>query len=153
MTIKKDQILQVIKYTKLFWKSDPAGSENSKILESLRKLQKYLLTYIFCSTCMFLFKPLLVKGTTIYYYYKIEQIPFAISYLIEFYVTLVTMPMVMGMNLFICITINIGAGQFSNLNAKMRQLDLSKSQGDKRGHEMCSKELKENILYHDLLIS
>ncbi|CAG9863805.1 unnamed protein product [Phyllotreta striolata] len=153
LTIKKDEIFKVIQYTQLFWKEDPAGSENSKILASLRKTEKYFLIYILFSTCMFLFKPLLVQGTTIYYYYKIEQIPFVVSYLIEFYVTLATMSMVIGVNLFICITINLGAGQFSNLNAKMRQLDLSETQQSGRGLEMCTVELREDIEYHECLIS
>nr|APC94311.1 odorant receptor 18 [Pyrrhalta aenescens] len=148
LTTKKDKIMQLFEDMERFWKTDPEGSENSKLLKELRRKEKTFLIYILFSTCLFLFKPLLVKGTTIYYYYKIEQIPFIISYLIEFYVTLVTMSMVIGVNLFISITIVIGAGQFSNLNAKMRQLDLSKSQ-----YEACRREIKENIDYHDHLIT
>ncbi|XP_072381335.1 odorant receptor 13a-like [Diabrotica undecimpunctata] len=137
----------------VFWTVDPEGSENQKLLKGLRKMEKSFLIYISCSVCMFIFKPLLVKGTTIYYYYQIEQIPFIVSYIIEFYVTLVTMSMVIGVNLFISITIVIGAGQFSNLNTKIRQLDLNKTQNNERGLEVCIKEVREIIDYHNHLIT
>lgn len=100
---------------------------------------------------MFLFKPLLVQGTTIYYYYKIPQIPFGVSYAIEIYVTLVTMSMVIGCNLIIAVLIVIGAGQFSNLNAKMRMLDLSKVT-DATSKQIHLDEMKVTIKYHDFLI-
>lgn len=101
---------------------------------------------------MFLFKPLLDKGTTIYYYYKIPQIPFVVSYAIEFYVTVVTMSMVIGCNLIICVLIVIGAGQFSNLNAKMRMLDLSKTDTPK-DMQLRKDEMKVTIKYHDFLMA
>lgn len=101
---------------------------------------------------MFLFKPLLVKGTTIYYYYNIPQIPFVVSYAIEFYVTLVTMSMVIGCNLMISILIVIAAGQFSNLNTKMRMLDLTKAGENPKMMQMSVNEMKVTIDYHDFLI-
>lgn len=100
---------------------------------------------------MFLFKPLLVKGTTIYYYYNIPQIPFSVSYAIEFYVTLVTMSMVIACNLFISILIVIGAGQFSNLNCRMRLLDLSKAINP-RNMQLCLEEMKITINYYNFLM-
>lgn len=137
--------------TQKFWSEKIEGSENERLLSLLNRLVKIFLTYIFCSTCMFIFKPLLVKGTTIYYYYSIEQIPFMVSYAIEFYVTVVTMLMVISCNLFISITIVIGAGQFSNLNARLRQLENEPLEG-KQDLEVMMKRLNNNIEYHDFLI-
>ncbi|KAG5876549.1 hypothetical protein JTB14_021455 [Gonioctena quinquepunctata] len=152
LTMKRNEIKQVIEKTQSFWKNDPEKSENKKLLKYLAKLERHFLTYIFCSTCMFLFKPLLVKGTTIYYYYRIPQVPFFVSYAIEFYVTVITMSMVIAVNLLISIVIVIGAGQFSNLNAKMGLIDLSTAEGDKERLKMCIVEINENIKYHDFLI-
>nr|ALR72583.1 odorant receptor OR40 [Colaphellus bowringi] len=152
LTTKKRKIKQVIDDTQQFWENDPENSENKQLLKNLAKLERIFLTYISCSTCMFLFKPLLVKGTSIYYYYKIPQIPFYVSYPIEFYVTIVTMALAIAVNLFISIVIVIGAGQFSNLNAKMKQLDLSIAEDCQDGLRTCTLEMNKNIEYHDFLI-
>lgn len=151
MTTKRKELKKVLEDTQHFWKEDVTGSKNKELLRLLNKGMKIFLTYIFFSTCMFLFKPLLVRGTTIYYYYKIPQIPFAVSYAIEFYVTVVTMSMVIGCNLIIAVLIVIGAGQFSNLNAKMRMLDLS-NVTDLTSKQLRLDEMKVTIKYHDFLM-
>ncbi|CAH1957499.1 unnamed protein product [Acanthoscelides obtectus] len=148
---KRDKIRQVITKTQKFWKNDIPGSGNSELLRLLHKATNIFLTYICLSTCMFLFKPLLVRGTTIYYYYPIQQIPWFVSYAIEFYVTVVTMLLVIGCNLFISVLIVIGAGQFSNLNAKIKQLDIEKIK-DKEDLQICMVELSGDVEYHDFLI-
>ncbi|XP_074040943.1 uncharacterized protein [Leptinotarsa decemlineata] len=152
LTTKREKIKQVINDTQLFWKKDPENSQNQQQLKYLAKFERIFLSYIGCSTCMFLFKPLLVEGTTIYYYYRIPQIPFSVSYAIEFYVTLVTMSMVIAVNLFIAIVIVLGAGQFSNLNANIRQLDCSKAEENEEAMKICILEINENVIYHQFLI-
>nr|CAH7754042.1 unnamed protein product [Callosobruchus chinensis] len=145
------QIRQVVAQTQKFWHYEIPGSENNELLRLLHKGSNIFLTYISLSTCMFLFKPLLARGTTIYYYYPIQQIPWFVSYAIEFYVTVVTMLLVIGCNLFISVLIVIGAGQFSNLNARIKQMDLAKIE-NRKDLQSCMEELSHNVEYHDFLI-
>lgn len=151
LTINRTNIREVINNTQQFWKEDTPGSENKKILNYLNIGVKIFLTYIACSTFMFLIKPLLVSGTTIYYYYTIPQIPFLVSYAIEFYVTLVTMSMVIACNLFVSVLIVIAAGQFSNLNCKIRTLELNKVK-DPKSMSSCVQDIGMIIDYHNFLM-